>query len=566
PYLFGVTAHFGFLIFNVADPANITLEYELRLAHPADLSVSGDRVLICQHGRYSGEHPGEVLEFEVDPTDVSQTVLTQEMNYYPDCYPWGIVTDAEFAYVSCGYNFHLYPSFGDFSMKVLTIGDLHTNASVSLDPWHPNRITLVERPAGRRVYVGCFLDDLVAVINVDTPLAPTVSTTIATSDSANGMDVAGDKLYVADGVQGLTVVDNTDLDNPFVERLIPCNSGVANDVRVTDGYAVVSDLAGAVHVVDLMELTAQPQTWTHDLGNQGERLDVEGDIAAVVTHSPSCITFYDVSDPAAPEQLSSISPPPDEEYRDVKLSGSSAYAWFNHSIWSSEVQALDLSDLREPRAADSHYYYSYSSRDLEVWGPYVYLSQFEGGLRFLDMSDPYNVIALPSIVTSAYDVEVSDSLLVVAPVGSPLRIFDNSNKLEPQLISTCVGAANAYRVVAEFDSGYAFVIAAERAGIEEVDRTGLYAVDISDPAAPAAGPFLARPDLDNPVLSGNWLFVTHSGSEIIIYDTSDPDNLPEVATISCAGVQDICVRGRFLYAIASNGVLSIMELKGITID
>ena len=388
---------------------------------------------------------------------------------------------------------------------------------------------------------------MVTVVDIREPMSPAIVGSVATLDHETALEVYGDKLYVTDASDGLTVVDISDPDAPVVESLIPCAYGSLSDLDISNGCAVVTDSVAGVHIVDLMEVARAPTIWTYVTGSDGISIDVQGGIAAVAQSSPYRVVFYDVSDPASVRELSSVPapvvpPPPDgwdHAFKGVVLSGSHAYLRYGYSLYFSAVQVIDLADPEMPEVRGSVEYPGSLSYEIAAWGPYLYLSNYTSGVRVTDVPDASNPSPAPSFLTpGAYDVCPSDSLILVATVDTGLQIFDNTNKSAPVLLGTRPTSNTAYKVAADFDSGVAYVVAGTRVDTQVVNRTAIVTVDISNPSSPSEMGSFPYPDLDNPTLSGHLLFAHNKSGEIIVFDASDPENLPEIARYSCPGVID----------------------------
>ncbi len=136
---------------------------------------------------------------------------------------------------------------------------------------------------------------------------------------------------------------------------------------------------------------------------------------------------------------------------------------------------------------DYHTYMAYSHY-AEVQGDYAYLATGETGLEILDISDPENPEWIGTYDTpgdSRY-VKVVDDIAYVCDLQGGLRIVDVSDPRHPDEISFYSREWRGFReyqyrryydrMFVEIFSNFAFV--------GDMNRVGLWVIDVSDPADP----------------------------------------------------------------------------------
>ncbi len=197
---------------------------------------------------------------------------------------YGVVSDGHYAFVAYGYKELMVvdvsrpeslrrvgeleypqPGFGyDLALKdtfVYIAADAQFIMVNVKQPQYPNLVFQYRYPYGcRGVAVRdsfCYLalEQLgIAVWNVARlPAVPLGS--IDTRSNARGCAVAGDYLYVADGREGLTVIDISDPAHPELAAGLALD-GYANRVSVTDTLACVGCSDGGIAIVNVKDPTA----------------------------------------------------------------------------------------------------------------------------------------------------------------------------------------------------------------------------------------------------------------------------------------------------------------------
>jgi len=102
------------------------------------------------------------------------------------------------------------------------------------------------------------------VIDVSTPEAPVEVGAVDTPGVAYGVAVAGGYAYVADGSQGLRVIDVNTPSVPVGIAFVD-TPGVARAVAVVGGYAYVADGGGGLRVIDVSTPSAPVEVGFYDV-------------------------------------------------------------------------------------------------------------------------------------------------------------------------------------------------------------------------------------------------------------------------------------------------------------
>ncbi len=252
-----------------------------------------------------------------------------------------------------------------------------------------------------------------------------------TSGNAMAVALSGHYAYVADGTNGLQVIDISDLANP---RRTGWYSGNAWAVAVSGHYAYLGGEA-SLQVIDISD-SANPQP----VG--------------------SCDTFGYVSS--------------------VAVSDDHAYVMcFGYSEPYSGLQVIDISDPAKPRGVGN--LATSDGWGVAVSGDYAYVADGWAGLQVIDISDPANPQrTCGSSGGLAYGVAVSANFAYVTGRDSRLQVIDVSAPTNPRVSGQTTGGYGDVFSVAVSGS-YAYL--APGSGVW--DRSGvLRVIDVSVPTNP----------------------------------------------------------------------------------
>jgi len=208
---------------------------------------------------------------------------------------------------------------------------------------------------------------------------------IDTPGSARDVFISGSYAYVADGSEGLGVIDVSDPENP-VEVGAHDTPGHSGNVFVLDDYAYVADGYSGLRVIDVSNPENPNEVGAYDTPGYARGVFVLGDYAYVADWG-SGLRMIDISDPENP----------------------------------NEVGACDMPG------------YTY---DIFVMDNYAYVAH--GGLSIVDISNPRELELIATLDTPeyAYDVFVEDNIAYVADGNHSFQAIDVSNPENPELVDS----------------------------------------------------------------------------------------------------------------------------------
>lgn len=91
-----------------------------------------------------------------------------------------------------------------------------------------------------------------SIINIEDPKNPFLKSNIDTDGYANSVFIKGNRAFLADGTGGLKIIDISDKKKPSLLETID-TSGYVFDVYIVDNYAYVADGSSGLKIMDISE-------------------------------------------------------------------------------------------------------------------------------------------------------------------------------------------------------------------------------------------------------------------------------------------------------------------------
>jgi hypothetical protein len=233
----------------------------------------------------------------------------------------------------------------------------------------------------------------VRVIDLGDESNPVLLGSYDTAGSAEDVFVLGYHGFVADWETGLLVLDVSDPARPesVATLALPAHSTgdpeVAERVVVAGHYAYVTGFA--LHVIDVSDPSEPVRVGGYEPPGGNLGISLSGEYAYLVTSGRFHVV--DVSDPLAPRLVGYwagdfLFPPP---FFDVSLSGGFAYV----AAGTLGVLVFDVRDPADPRLVgvyehNTAFESGEDARSIHVVGPHAYVMDRVLGLYVLDVSDP----------------------------------------------------------------------------------------------------------------------------------------------------------------------------------
>ncbi len=313
---------------------------------------------------------------------------------------------------------------------------------------------------------------------------------------------------------------------------------------------VISRTERGLSIIDFTAETPQISNEGLDFGQGvnfgGERRVYIENSLAYVADWFSGIHIYDISRPQMPVLLSSFHTPGSPKGMVVR-DGVAFVPDDDHGL-----QIIDVSDPRAPRLI-SHLQTAGLGYTPKIVGDLLYLASHRGGFQIIDISD----VTRPRLVSEfdtdgkAWSLAVAGETLYVADDEPGLLMFDISNPEEPTPIGQFMPGGTAEEVVIRGD--IAFVAFFDN---------GLFILDIADPAQPRVISHTRLPGNTRGLdLVGDRLYVASwlAGVHILdIGDLSHPDLLGQYDTRGAAW--GLKADGDHLYVMDWWGGISVLDI------
>ncbi|MFO0555704.1 MAG: hypothetical protein U0271_45425 [Polyangiaceae bacterium] len=169
-----------------------------------------------------------------------------------------------------------------------------------------------------------------------------------------------------------------------------------------------------------------------------------------------------------------------------------------------------------------------NASDVVVSGNHAYIADSAQGLQIADVTDPDAPVIVGALTfADAYGIDVAGGYAYVTGGPNALRVIDVSNPSSPMLRGVWGGAVGPF-VAISVDAGVAYV--ADYTGTHEV-----YALDVTNPAAPSL--LSTMPDPPNAffVRAEAGMLYTANGYQVDLYDVSNPAAPTHLSTIDRQG-------------------------------
>ncbi len=334
----------------------------------------------------------------------------------------GIYVDGDYAYVADGSD----------GLQIINVSDRKNPNPASS---YTTNITGAHSVyvAGNNAYVADYTIGL-QKIDVSAPASPNLKATYRPTDTS-GVFVTkdGDTVYaymVDDGPdQGLRIIDfspvfsTSNASMPDLKGFIK-TTGEAHAVYVSGNYAYIADGSEGLRIIDVSDPTNPVEKGFLDTSGDAKGVFVSGDYAYVAEGSNG-VEIINVTKPASPSFVHTIDT---TDAKGLYVSGS--YAYVADGI--SGLRVIDVSEKANPSLATN--VGTSDASGIYVYDNYAYVADGSGGLRIINVSDPTNPGTPVTFPTSgnANTVFVSGTLAFIAEGDKGLQIIDVSDPTDPQ--------------------------------------------------------------------------------------------------------------------------------------
>lgn len=363
--------------------------------------------------------------------------------------------------------------------------------------------------------------------------------------------------YLADGRDGLEIIDISDVNNPVEAGQLIVGREEAYAIAVDGQYAYVAAEYDGLLIVDISTPTNPVKVGQYDDDGKSTDVIVKGSYAYVVEGSGG-LEIIDITDPINPIEVGEF----DEHnyaYSGYSLAIDESYLYLADGYQGLKI--IDISDPTKPIKV-GEFDDGGSSRSVAVINPYLYIADESDGLEIIDISNPTDPLEIGQYDDGmgAYAIEVIGTYAYMTQGYQGLKIIDISNPSKPIKIGEFDDDGSSGNM-AVFGS-YAYIAESEY---------GLEILDISDPTGPVeVGEF------DDGGLGisygvdvvGFYAYVADGGEGLEIFDISDPYNPVQVGEFNDGGyskdARGVTVVGSFAYLAEEKGGLEIINVSDPT--
>ena len=326
---------------------------------------------------------------------------------------------------------------------------------------------------------------------------------------------------------------------------------VSYRVFVEGNYAYVTT-PGALQIIDVSDPTDATLVLNYfftDIGKSPLGIFIVGNYAYLTTctNSTSSIDILDITNPAAPIEVTSYSLGDGFEYG-LYVSGNNTYTCLN-----DKFEITDFTNPSNPIEVGScPITTGWKTSDICVDGNHVYIIS-SSGLHIINVSDSGN----PYIETEGYNPEIVTAVSVgngyayLANGMYSIEILDITN---PQLLQLAGTYDIPYWIKNVFVvNDIAYV----------VDDIGLYLVNVSNPANPEVIGTYQTPEISmDVVVVENYAYLANGESGLKVIDVSNPSNLSLVGSCNTPGdANDLILVGNYAYIADGIGGLQIIDIS-----
>jgi hypothetical protein len=376
--------------------------------------------------------------------------------------------------------------------------------------------------SGNYAYVANGFDG-VQVMDISDPTNPTPVGSCDTPDHAYDVVVSGECAYVADRNEGLQVIDISDPSNPVIvgSRDTP---DFAYRLAVSGEYAYVADRSGGVRIMNITDPTTPSLRGTYTTPGQARGIAISGTYAYVGDNTNGLV-ILDITNRISPVHVATC--PTRHQARQVVVSGDYVYV----ADVDSGMQVIDVSDPATPVLVGS-FNTPGSTWGLAVDGNRAYLADWLEGLQIVDITDPTNPTLTANYDTpgGAWGMAVSGCYAYVGDEIAGLQVVE---VLSPVPYPTLAGSdpSISYPCGVEVVGEYAYV----------ADYSCLTIIDISDPTDPvyvgATEPIFYVTDV---AVTGDYAYALNNLQGEWAYRLIDISDPSDPVVVTSGGPEQAC--------------------------
>jgi hypothetical protein len=365
----------------------------------------------------------------------------------------------------------------------------------------------------------------------------------------------GNYAYVADGVNGLKVVDVT---NPGAPRVLGTKSlGNARDLAVVGSLAYVADTTWNLYVLNVATPSAPVVLGSAALSGAGTHVAVAGTQAAVIAESTSSslLQIVDVSAPSTPAVQGSVSLGAGGTGQGVAMTPGVAYAGIG-------LGGLQIYGASGAPVMSGDFSNTFTPTSIAMANGMAFIAGGAAGTALLDVVNlaiPTQPTVLGRLTTSANSsffgvaVNSTGTLAVVSLGNAGIWTVSTSPPANPIRLGSLAIGALAWGVA--LNGNYAYVAD----GVN-----GLKVVDVTNPGAPSLAGSKSLGNARDVAVAGSLAYVADTTWNLYVLNVGTPSAPGVLGSIALSGAGTrVAVAGTqaAVIAEASNSMLQIVDVS-----
>ena len=387
------------------------------------------------------------------------------------------------------------------------------------------------------------------IIDVSDPTQPKSIGAVDTQGPTWSVAVAGNIAVLADGNGGVKAVDVSNPYQPSIIGEVGIPGGFAIDVMVIESIAFVADATG-LQVVDVSNPSGPAILGSAATPGGARGLYVAGDTAYVAEMGGS-LRVIDVSDPSHPDFISAVYLP--GMAGDVTIADQTAFVVCTNNSLTS-LQVIDISDKSNPVIIGAVETGPGLGYDVTVEGDTAFVACGVGGIQLVDVSDVDSPIIIGTVETpsEATSATVFENRAYITSLHHGLLMIDISDPSLP----TTIGSVDT--------PGYSETISIVDHIALVADRgIGLQVIDISIPSNPSIiGSLNTQYPITDIEVVGNVAFVT--AGFLYLIDIANPSNPSVISTVQLPyPFSGVAVSADSVFVTAFGGGLQIIDASDV---
>ena len=252
----------------------------------------------------------------------------------------------------------------------------------------------------------------VEVIDISDRSNPDTIKRLTTAEGCFGIEIQGDRLYVAGITNGFQIYDITEPNDPQLLGTHPITA-LSLTVDGTHAYVLSGEMWAIIDVTDPMNPTTVSQTYTDNTNYRTHMID---DTLYIGEHGEG-LNVYDVTDPQNPEHIRVI--PNTDGVFDLTTQGDTLYI----ACHGNGVKSLDITDRQNPRILDT-YRDGGEAYGGHIVGNTLLVADLQEGIKLLDISDPADITLIAAFTgTTPHGVTGDQNYIYLADQDHGLEVF-----------------------------------------------------------------------------------------------------------------------------------------------